>query len=267
LKQTYPGKEIKVDSKKSSSSIDVRLIFNVDDVNNEFDGWIFTVSDDAKKVKDFFNKYYSNNVVVAACSQAGEYGFTAKLAVNVGSTLKTDKLAFYSYDKEKNSVAKLADQVYTVDKNGYVHFKTTVGNYIIISDGELVKGTCDQKTDSSKPSAETSSVNSKSKYADTKEYKELYEFFKPIFSDCVKKGPNYEPNWYNGWDNVKYTISFSEANFKNYQTIYQDATTDAFEDALAEAKKRALLKMCRPHGEFNHLLVNPGIVELHSVKN
>ena len=29
LKQTYPGKEIKVDSKKSSSSIDVRLIFRV----------------------------------------------------------------------------------------------------------------------------------------------------------------------------------------------------------------------------------------------
>jgi len=48
-------------------------------------------------------------------------------------------LYFYCYDKRKNSYKRIANPNCYVDKNGYLHFNTIYGGYIIVSEGPVTK--------------------------------------------------------------------------------------------------------------------------------
>lgn len=51
--------------------------------------------------------------------------------------LNTKALKFYSYDTAKNTYKLLTDTNEFVDVNGYLHFDTTVGNTVVITDSPL----------------------------------------------------------------------------------------------------------------------------------
>jgi hypothetical protein len=62
-----------------------------------------------------------------------------EIAAKLAPTLNTTNLVFYVYDMEANKYNRIEAPEYWVDKNGYVHFRTSVGGSIIISDGPLSK--------------------------------------------------------------------------------------------------------------------------------
>lgn len=98
---------------------------------------------DAKSVAatiNTFGKYFSNDVAVVGLGQKGSFGMSMDLAVKVDlSGLDTSKLTFYTYDKATGVYAPIAAPAYFVDKNGYLHFTTSVGGDIVITDSPLTK--------------------------------------------------------------------------------------------------------------------------------
>ena len=50
------------------------------------------------------------------------------------SKLNTENLNFFAYDKESNTYVKLTEPKYQIDANGYLHFDTSVGGDVIITD-------------------------------------------------------------------------------------------------------------------------------------
>lgn len=51
--------------------------------------------------------------------------------------LDSSKLVLYSYDPVKNNYCMLSDQTYLIDANGYLHFTTSMGNNVVVSEGPL----------------------------------------------------------------------------------------------------------------------------------
>lgn len=87
-----------------------------------------------------FTKYFVNDIAVVSLGQNGSYGMAIGLAIKVDlSKLNTSKLTFFSYDKATNTFAVIAAPGYFIDSNGYLHFTTSVGGDIVITDSSLTK--------------------------------------------------------------------------------------------------------------------------------
>ncbi|MEG1429323.1 MAG: hypothetical protein RSC64_05945 [Hydrogenoanaerobacterium sp.] len=87
-----------------------------------------------------FSKFFDNKTAVLSFAQQGSFDVPVKVAVKADLTeLDTKSLKFYSYDKKTNIYTELPKTAYTIDTNGYLHFTTTVGGEIIITDKPLVK--------------------------------------------------------------------------------------------------------------------------------
>lgn len=91
-------------------------------------------------VKDHFTKYYKNKCVVVRFEQEGSFGMEIEVATKVDlSGMSTKGLVFYAYDSVKNSFDRIVAPKHYIDDAGYLHFFTSVGGNIIISDGPLAK--------------------------------------------------------------------------------------------------------------------------------
>lgn len=90
-----------------------------------------------KAVKAVFNKFFSNNVKVIRCEQQS-FGASVTIAAKVGD-IDTSDLYFYTYDTTTNKYEALTVQNVSLDKSGYLHFTTSTGGYIIVSEGALAK--------------------------------------------------------------------------------------------------------------------------------
>lgn len=89
-------------------------------------------------VKAHFNKYFKNKLQVVGFTQQGPLGTNIAAAVKLDfNGMDTSKLILYSYDAVQNRYSILSDQTYFIDVNGYLHFTTSEGNYIIVSEGQL----------------------------------------------------------------------------------------------------------------------------------
>ncbi len=91
-----------------------------------------------KNVTSLFKKWFKNkNIAVVKMAQKGEFGFTVEAAVKVDlKNFNKNNLKFYSYDAATNTYKEIETK-YTIDAKGLVHFNTTVGNYIIITDAPI----------------------------------------------------------------------------------------------------------------------------------
>ncbi len=91
-----------------------------------------------KNVTSLFKKWFKNkNMVTVKMAQKGEFGFTVEAAVKVDlKNFNKNNLKFYSYDAATNTYKEIETK-YTIDSKGLVHFNTTVGNYIIITDAPI----------------------------------------------------------------------------------------------------------------------------------
>lgn len=92
------------------------------------------------RTENVFNTYFSNKLAIVSLGQQGSYGMTLGLAVKVDLTqLDTSKLVFYSYNKATNTYAQITAPAYFIDSNGYLHFATSVGGDIVITDSALTQ--------------------------------------------------------------------------------------------------------------------------------
>ena len=91
-----------------------------------------------KNVTSLFKKWFKNkNITAVKMAQKGEFGFTVEAAVKVDlKNFKKNNLKFYSYNAATNTYKEIETK-YTIDAKGLVHFNTTVGNYIIITDAPI----------------------------------------------------------------------------------------------------------------------------------
>ena len=95
-------------------------------------------SRNTKNVEKLFDNWFKNkNTDVVKMAQKGEFGFDVEVAVKVNmKNFNKDTLKFYSYDVSTNTYKEINTK-YTIDAKGLVHFNTTVGNYVIITDAPL----------------------------------------------------------------------------------------------------------------------------------
>ena len=95
---------------------------------------------DDKASRTALSKLYRNNMQMVKFTQTGAFGMdvavTAKL--NLASS-NTKTLLFYTYDRTKKTLTPIATPNYSIDKNGYLHFTTNMGNTVVITDSVLQK--------------------------------------------------------------------------------------------------------------------------------
>ena len=93
---------------------------------------------DNTAVKARFNRYYSNRLDVVALAQNGSFGVPASVAARLalGNADAAD-LHFYSFNAATNSYQEMVQTGAFIDVNGYLHFNTELGGYIVISVGAL----------------------------------------------------------------------------------------------------------------------------------
>ena len=93
-----------------------------------------------KTAKDKFSGWFKNDIAVVTLSQKGSFGISVEVAAKANlSGMDTSNLKFYAYDRSSNTYRTLEKPGYFVDTNNYLHFYTTYGGDIIISDGTLAK--------------------------------------------------------------------------------------------------------------------------------
>ncbi|MCL2035144.1 MAG: hypothetical protein FWG94_10505 [Oscillospiraceae bacterium] len=85
-----------------------------------------------------FERFFSNRVVVIKAMQKGSYGMPVNYAVKIGTDLANARqLMLYSYDPVTNRAMTINNSNIWLDRNGYVHFTTNLGDDLVIADGAL----------------------------------------------------------------------------------------------------------------------------------
>ena len=89
-------------------------------------------------VEALFTKWFQNNIVVIDLAHQGSFGMPVEVAVKADlSALNTNTLRFYNYDASTNVYTLIENSQYFIDTNGYLHFTTTVGGPVIVTDVPL----------------------------------------------------------------------------------------------------------------------------------
>ena len=93
---------------------------------------------DVKKTQATFEKHFDNRVSVVHFEHQGTFGMNIDAAVKVNLTgLDTGNLMFYSYDPATNRYAPIKSSNAYVDENGFLHFTTSIGGDLVITDKPL----------------------------------------------------------------------------------------------------------------------------------
>lgn len=134
--------EIRVDAVRGNT-VKSRWYINPEqaaDLTGELNFEVETEESAVASTQATFNKYFSNRLVVVSLGQRGSFGMTMKLAVKPDlSGMDTGKLSFYAYDKLANMYVKIAAPAHYVDGNGYLHFSTSLGGDIVITESPIAR--------------------------------------------------------------------------------------------------------------------------------
>ena len=83
-------------------------------------------------VSGLFQKHFGARVAVVRLAHQGAFGMRVQIAVKADPMIDTAKpIYFYSYDRKTNTYVRLQNTAYTVDKNGWLYFYTTMGGDIL----------------------------------------------------------------------------------------------------------------------------------------
>lgn len=109
-------------------------------LTNDISLGVYTNEGKTKKVRDVFNKYFVNDVVVVKAAQTGSYGMTVKYAVKASAALaKSKDLRLYSYSIATGKYTEVKNAGITIDANNYARFSTNLGDYLVLSAGPIKK--------------------------------------------------------------------------------------------------------------------------------
>jgi len=99
---------------------------------------VFTNDGATGRTRRTFERFFSNRVVIIKASQKGSYGMSVNYAVKIGTDLANSRqLKLYSYDPGTNRYQEIRNSNIWLDRNGFVHFTTHLGDDLVISDGAL----------------------------------------------------------------------------------------------------------------------------------
>jgi len=86
-----------------------------------------------------FERHFVNQLRVIRLNHDGSYGMPVRITARVDiEGMNINNLHFYSYDRQLNFGTRVRTPNYFVDQNGYLHFSTIYGGYIVVSEGRLV---------------------------------------------------------------------------------------------------------------------------------
>ncbi|MDR2932099.1 MAG: hypothetical protein LBV27_03230 [Oscillospiraceae bacterium] len=109
-------------------------------LSNDINLGVYVDASTNSAVKTKFTKWYKNNLEVISLAHKGSFGMNVNVAAKIKLTnLDTNKLYLYAYNKTTNTFAQIKNPNCVVDKSGYLHFTTSTGGEIIISEGALTR--------------------------------------------------------------------------------------------------------------------------------
>jgi len=95
---------------------------------------------DVNRVRNLFERFFSNDVRVVRFDHTAEWGQTVRVAARVDLTgMDVEGLYFYSYDSAANTFRLIVEPNYRIDANGFLWFNTDRGGSVIVSDGTLAQ--------------------------------------------------------------------------------------------------------------------------------
>ena len=122
------------------NAVDIRLSLNPANATKDLKLQASSYSAQAKATKAFFEKWFSNKLLCISMTHQGSFGQTVQIAAKISTLgMDTKKLNFYSYNRATNQYTKITTPNYSVDKNGFIHFSSTYGGDIVISEGALIR--------------------------------------------------------------------------------------------------------------------------------
>jgi hypothetical protein len=124
----------------NGNAVDVRITIDPSQATVALNLSASTVNAAATNVNNIFDRFFTNDVMTVALGQESNFGMPVQIAAKLDPALNTENLVFYAYNRAANSYTRIAATDYWIDANGYVHFSTTLGGNIIISDGALTRG-------------------------------------------------------------------------------------------------------------------------------
>lgn len=118
--------------------VEIRFSIPVSAATNLKKDFNLSLKQGGNQVRANFEKYYRNRTEVIPLAQEGSFGVPVSVAARISlPNTKAEDLYFYSYNPATNTYQQLPQSKVFFDVNGYLHFVTEEGNYIVISDGAL----------------------------------------------------------------------------------------------------------------------------------
>jgi len=87
-----------------------------------------------------FERHFTNQIRIIQLDQQGPYGMPVVISARIDTSgMNVNNLRFYSFDRQSNFSTLIRTPHHSIDANGFLHFNTIYGNYIIVSEGRLVE--------------------------------------------------------------------------------------------------------------------------------
>lgn len=94
----------------------------------------------AETVRAHLEKWFSNELRVLHLDQAGPFGQPVEVAVKLDlDGMDLENLVLYSYDSKTNTYQEITQPGCWADKNGYLHFTTSLAGSLVVSNGPLAR--------------------------------------------------------------------------------------------------------------------------------
>ena len=107
---------------------------------DKFNLGVWTEANKTTRMKEFFNKWFNNEIAVIQIDQTDLGTKSTHIAAKIDLTkLDPKTLIFYTYDKGSNTYNLIDNPNYYIDGNNYIHFYTAQGGNIIVTDKALTK--------------------------------------------------------------------------------------------------------------------------------
>lgn len=133
--------QLYVDSmSKSGKQVEVRIILDPALVDRAMNLYGSVTSDRAERILHKFQKWYANRMCVINLAQKDDWGQPVQIVAKLDlEKFNTANLYLYSYSSETNSYKHINNPECWIDSKGYLHFTTSLGGDIIVSNGPLRK--------------------------------------------------------------------------------------------------------------------------------
>ena len=120
-----------------SSDVDVRIVFAPAMATQDIQLFGTTRSVTARIVGQLFERAHGGTASVVSLAQQGEFGMEVRVAARLDESFAADAVYFYTYDAEANTFTQFTPSFIWLDSTGFLHFTTTVGGEIVVSDVNL----------------------------------------------------------------------------------------------------------------------------------